>query len=66
MVLFALHTGLGSGDLFRLKWEDIDRTETQLKTIVRKNRNELELPLGEAVTAIVDKGHSIKCRPYVL
>jgi integrase len=33
--------------------------------IVRKTQQELELPLGEALTAILEKWHSIECCPYL-
>jgi integrase len=65
MVLFDLHTGLRSGDLFELKWEDINRKENHLKIIVQKTRQALELPLGEALTGVLDRWHAVKCCPYV-
>ena len=65
MVLFDLHTGLRSGDLFELKWEDINRKENHLKIIVQKTQQELELPLSEALTGILDRWHASKCCPYV-
>jgi integrase len=65
MVLFALHTGLRSGDLFELKWEDIDTKEQQLKIIVRKTQRELEFPLTDGVNAILDKWRAIKSGAYV-
>jgi integrase len=61
----VLHTGLRSGDLFRLQWEDINRKEIHLKIIVRTTQQELELPLAEALTAILENWHSIKRCPYV-
>jgi len=65
MVLFALHTGLRSGDLFRLQWEDINTRENQLRIIVRKTQAELELPLSEQVTGILEKWRTVRCCPYV-
>ena len=65
MVLFALHTGLRSGDLFRLQWEDINTRENQLKIIVRKTQQELELPLSEVAAEVIAKWRGIKSCPYV-
>jgi integrase len=65
MVLFALHTGLRSGDLFRLQWEDINTRENQLKIIVRKTQQELELPLSELAAEVIARWRAIKSCPYV-
>jgi integrase len=65
MVLFALHTGLRSGDIFRLKWEDINSREHQLKIIVRKTQRELELPLTEEVFTVLEKWRAIRRCEYV-
>jgi integrase len=65
MIVFAIHTGLRSGDIFRLKWEDINTRENQLKIIVRKTNRELELPLSDKVTAILAKWRAIRRCPYV-
>ncbi len=65
MVLFALRTGLRSGDIFRLKWEDINTKDQQLKIIVRKTNKELEFPLTEAISALFEKWHAIRRCPYV-
>ncbi len=65
MVLFALHTGLRSGDIFRLQWEDINTRENQLKIIVRKTQQELELPLSDEGVAILEKWRTVRCCPYV-
>ncbi len=65
MILFALHTGLRSGDIFRLLWEDIDTHEDQFKIIVRKTQQELELPIAEELTEVLEKWRAIKRCPYV-
>jgi integrase len=37
MILFALHTGLRSGDIFNLQWEEVDMQARRLSHIVRKD-----------------------------
>lgn len=65
MVLFALHTGLRSGDIFRLKWEDINTKEQQLKIVVRKTNRELEFPLTDAINTILGRWRTIQRCAFV-
>lgn len=53
LVLFALNTGLRSGDIFNLKWEEVDLERRALRFLVQKTRRWLEIPLNDVAFKIV-------------
>lgn len=65
MIRFALATGLRSGEIFNLKWEDIDLSKKRLNVIVRKTRKRLELPLGTEALKVLDNWQGMNRSPYV-
>jgi integrase len=65
MIVFAINTGLRSGEIFNLKWEDIDLERRRLKVIVRKTRRPLELPLNEGALGVLEAWYGMKRGPFV-
>jgi integrase len=47
MVIFAINTGLRCGDVFDLKWEEVDLEQKRLNVIMGKTQRPLEVPLND-------------------
>jgi site-specific recombinase XerD len=66
IVALALHTGLRRGELFALRWDDVDFT-TNVLTIPRtKAGRTRHVPMNAAVRAILEALESRGRSPYVL
>ena len=65
LILFAIHTGLRSGEIFNLKWEVVNLDTKCIRPIVLKTRRYLELPLNETAYEILASRHAVKHGPYV-
>lgn len=65
LILFAINTGLRSGEIFNLKWEVVDLNTKRIKPIVMKTRRSLELPLNETAFEILEARRAVKHGPYV-
>ena len=65
MIVFALNTGLRSGEIFNLRWEDVDLEERRLNLMVRKTRRILDVPLNDTAHAIMEGRQGMKHGPYV-
>jgi integrase len=65
LILFAVNTGLRCGDVFNLKWEDVDIDEKRLSLIMGKTRRRLEIPLNDAAREILTGKQAVKHGPYV-
>ena len=65
MVTFAINTGLRSGEIFHLRWEDVDIEERRIRVMVRKTRRYLELPLNDAALQILAAWRGMRRGPYV-
>jgi integrase len=65
MVVFALNTGLRSGDIFNLKWEEVDLEQSRLNVLVQKTRKLLAIPLNDAAYGILGAWQGMRKGPYV-
>jgi integrase len=65
LILFAINTGLRCGDLFNLKWEDVDIDQKRLSIIMGKTRRRLEVPLNETAMEILTAKAAAKHGPFV-
>jgi integrase len=65
MIVFALNTGLRSGDIFKLAWEEVDLEQRQLNFLVQKTQKLLPIPINDAAYAVLTAWHSMKKGPYV-
>jgi integrase len=65
MVLFDLNTGLRSGDLFNLRWEDIDLARRAMTVRVRKTRRLLVPSLNDVAPGLVQAWAGIRKGPHV-
>lgn len=63
--MFALNTGLRSGEIFNLKWEEVDLEQNCLCLKVRKTGRALELPLNAKAEAVIQAWSGIGRCPYV-
>jgi integrase len=65
MVLFALNTGLRCGDLFDLKWEEVDLEGRRMARLMQKSKQLLRVPLNDVACEVLQSwGAQQKC-PYV-
>ncbi|MEP7352071.1 MAG: site-specific integrase [Acidobacteriota bacterium] len=65
MILFALNTGLRSGEIFNLKWEDVDLEKRRLNLMVRKTRRLLDVPLNDTAHDLLESRLGMKHGPFV-
>ena len=65
LIVFACNTGLRSGDIFRLRWEEVDREAGWLHIVSEKTRRELDLPLNEAAAGVVEAWWGMRKCEYV-
>jgi integrase len=65
LILFAINTGLRSGEIFNLKWEVVDLERRRIKPTVMKTRQSLELPLNETAYTILECRSGVKHGPHV-
>jgi integrase len=65
MIGFALNTGMRSGEIFNLRWNDVDVDRRRLTVVVRKTRRPLGLPLNDEAFRIVRAWHSIRKCSFV-
>jgi integrase len=65
MILFAIHTGLRTSDIFNLEWMDVDIEQQRLKKIVKKSDKPLSLPLNDTAFGIIEARQGISHGPYV-
>jgi integrase len=65
MVVFALNTGLRSGDIYRLTWREVDLEQRRLNLIARKTARPLELPLNDDAHAVLRARQAHERGPYV-
>ncbi|HXJ95763.1 MAG TPA: site-specific integrase [Terriglobia bacterium] len=65
MVVFALNTGLRSGDIYRLTWKEVDLDHRMLNLIVRKTAKPLEVPLNDDALGVLEARHTERRGAYV-
>jgi integrase len=65
MVLFALNTGLRCGDLFDLKWEEVDLEGRRMSRLMQKSKQLLRVPLNDVACDILESWEAQKKCPYV-
>jgi integrase len=65
LIVLALNTGLRSGDIFKLLWEEVDLEQRRLNVMVQKNQKPLSIPMNDASHAVLTAWHSMKKGPYV-
>jgi integrase len=65
MVAFAINTGLRCGDVFGLKWEEVDLEKRRLKVIMGKTQRPLEVPLNEVACDKLQAWGAIRKCPFV-
>jgi integrase len=65
MVVFALNTGLRSGDIYRLTWREVDLEQRRLNVIPRKTAKPLELPLNNDALSVLAARQGRQRGPYV-
>jgi integrase len=61
MIVFAIHAGLRTSDIFNLQWTDVDFEQETLK----KSDKPLSLPLNEDAFAIIEARRAVAYGPYV-
>jgi integrase len=65
MILFAIHTGLRTSDIFNLEWTEVDIGQQRLKKIVKKSDRPLSLPLNDTAFGIIEARQGNQHGPYV-
>jgi integrase len=64
MVAFSINTGLRTSDVLGLLWVEVDIGQKRIKTIAKKNRKSLSMPLNDAAFAIVETRYAVRNGPY--
>ena len=49
IIIFARHTGLRRGEIFKLKWDDIDWDNKRITICARKNNTSMIIPIKEII-----------------
>src|ERR1043166_3919768 len=65
MIVFAIHTGLRCGDIFDLKWEEVDFQKRRQKIVMQKSRKPLRIPLNDTAFSMLEAWHGMKKGPCV-
>ena len=65
IVEFALNTGMRKGEIFNLKWHDIDFNRGLVHILKTKNGEKREIPMNEAVRDILYRVRKNPDSPYV-
>jgi integrase len=65
MIVFALNTGLRSGDIFNLHWKEVDFERRRLNAFVQKTRRVLIIPLNDAAHGVLEAWKAMRKGPYV-
>jgi integrase len=65
MIVFALNTGLRSGDIFNLHWKEVDFESRRLNVFVQKTRRVLIIPLNDAAYSVLEAWSAMRKGPYV-
>ena len=65
MVVFALNTGLRSGDIFNLQWKEVDLETLRLNVLVQKTRRQIVIPLNDAAYGVLAAWLAMRKGPYV-
>lgn len=65
MIVFGLNTGLRAGDIFDLKWEEVDLEQRKLNVMVQKTQRPLAIPLNDAAYGILEAWLGMRKGPYV-
>ena len=63
--MFAVNTGFRCGDIFDLKWEEVDLEQRWLSIIMGKTRRKLEVALNDTALAVLEAKEAAKHGPYV-
>jgi integrase len=65
MILFAINTGLRTGDIFNLQWREVDIEQQRLKKIVKKSEKPLSLPPNDTAFGIIEARKAVEHGPSV-
>lgn len=65
IVEFAINTGMRRGEIFNLKWHDIDWNNGFIHLLKTKNNDKREIPLNENVRSILVRVKRSPDSPYV-
>jgi integrase len=65
MIVFALNTGLRSGDIFNLQWKEVDLEQRRLNVLAQKTRRIVSIPLNNAAYSVLEAWHGMRKGPYV-
>jgi integrase len=65
LLLFAVNTGLRCGDIFDLRWEEVDLEQRRISIIMGKTRRKLDVPLNDTAFAVLEAKGAAKHGPYV-
>ncbi len=65
MIEFAINTGMRKGEIFNLKWQDIDWNNGLIHLLVTKNNEKREIPMNETVRNILIRVKKNPDSPYV-
>ncbi|HTV53594.1 MAG TPA: site-specific integrase [Terriglobia bacterium] len=65
MIVFAIHTGLRTSDIFGLQWTEVDIEQRRVKKIVMKSARLLSLPMNDAAFGVIESRLAVRHGPYV-
>ena len=65
LIVFAINTGLRTGDIFNLQWVEVDIENQRLKKIVKTSDKPLSLPLNDTAFRIIEARRAVQNGPHV-
>lgn len=65
IVQFAINTGMRKGEIFNLKWNNVDMTHGLIHILQTKNGEQREIPINDAVRDILFRVRKDPESPYV-
>lgn len=65
LVEFAINTGMRKGEIFNLKWHDVDYASGMIHILITKNGEKREIPMNESIKNILFRVKKHPDSPYV-
>jgi integrase len=65
VIVFGLNSGLRCGDVFSLKWNQVDLEQRRLNLLIQKTLKPISIPINDAAFGVLNAWYGIRKCPYV-